>query len=88
MSRFDIWPFFQHTSRVFHDAAGRVIKQDSGVWINPLDYLGLEPMVKYVPQLKGAKHPSMDGVYGGFPYYVPIRNLAKYVFANSLARFL
>jgi len=69
--------FLQHIIRTFHGPDGSVNKQDSGVWINPLDYTGLM-YLDNVPMMKQAKpvHED-DGVYEGFPYYIPARNLFK-----------
>jgi hypothetical protein len=56
---------------------GNVVKRDSGIWLNPLDYTGISHL-KDVPLMSQAKQVvSDDGVYEGFPYYLPARNLFK-----------
>jgi len=54
-----------------------VILEDSGVWITPLDYLGIKPFSD-VPIFKNASPAPQDGVYGGFPYYLPLRHFVRY----------
>ena len=73
-------PFFymQHTSRTFYNNAGEVVQQDAGAWITPLDYLGIQPFSD-IPMFKKALPAPQDGVYGGFPYYLPLRHLVPYV---------
>ncbi|KAK3709030.1 hypothetical protein QZH41_014908 [Actinostola sp. cb2023] len=69
--------FFQHIVRTFHGADGSVIKNDSGIWVNPLDYTGITHL-RDVPLMSQAKYVSSDeGVYEGFPYYLPARTLFK-----------
>lgn len=68
--------FFQHTSRTFYNNAGEVVQQDAGAWITPLDYLGIQPFSD-IPMFKKALPAPQDGVYGGFPYYLPLRHLVR-----------
>ncbi|XP_031550512.1 endoplasmic reticulum metallopeptidase 1-like isoform X2 [Actinia tenebrosa] len=69
--------FYQHIVRTFHGMDGSVVKKDSGIWLNPLDYNGITHL-KDVPLIKQAKQVMTDdGVYQGFPYYLPARNLFK-----------
>lgn len=68
--------FMQHVVRNFHNADGRVIRNDSGVWLVPLDYLGLKP-VMHIPVLKNAAEVECDGPYCGYPYFYPMRKLLK-----------
>ena len=68
----------QHTSRTFYNNAGEVVQQDAGAWITPLDYLGIQPFSD-IPMFKKALPAPQDGVYGGFPYYLPLRHLVRYV---------
>ncbi|XP_001640905.2 endoplasmic reticulum metallopeptidase 1 [Nematostella vectensis] len=69
--------FYQHIVRTFHDAEGKVVKSDSGVWLNPLDFTGITHL-QHLPLMQTAKQvTSDDGVYEGFPYYIPARNLFK-----------
>lgn len=58
---------------------GSITKKDSGIWLNPLDYTGITDL-KDISLFKQAKQVmSDDGVYEGFPYYLPARNLFKYM---------
>ena len=68
----------QHTSRTFYNNAGEVVQQDAGAWITPLDYLGIQPFSD-IPMFKKALPAPQDRVYGGFPYYLPLRHLVRYV---------
>ena len=70
--------YMQHTSRTFYNNAGEVVQQDAGAWITPLDYLGIQPFSD-IPMFKKALPAPQDGVYGGFPYYLPLRHLVRYV---------
>eukprot|EP00794_Sanderia_malayensis_P013703 gene13703-15130_t len=68
--------FMQHLSRTFHNADGRVVKNDSGLWLVPLDYLGLKP-VMHLPSLQAAAPVTCDGPYCGYPYFYPMWRLLK-----------
>ncbi|KAL9950991.1 hypothetical protein ACROYT_G043577 [Oculina patagonica] len=68
--------FFQHTSRTFYNNEENVILEDSGVWITPLDYLGIQPFSD-IPIFKKALPAPQEGVYGGFPYYLPLRDYVR-----------
>lgn len=61
----------QHTSRTFYNNESNVISQDAGIWIVPTDYLGIEPFSH--ENISTAKR---DGAYGGWPSYVPFKNIA------------
>lgn len=47
------------------------------MWITPLDYLGIKPFSD-VPLFNKALPAPQDGVYGGFPYYLPLRHIVRY----------
>jgi len=68
--------FFQHISRTFYNNEEQVILEDSGVWITPLDYLGIKPFSD-VPIFNKALPAPQEGVYGGFPYYLPLRHIVR-----------
>ena len=68
--------FLQHVARTFYNKDGMVYKNDSGVWVAPLDYLGIAP-VMHLPSLKDAATAECDGPYCGYPYFYPIRKLVK-----------
>ena len=70
--------YMQHTSRTFYNSAGEVVQQDAGAWITPLDYLGIQPFSD-IPMFKKALPAPQNGVYGGFPYYLPLKHLMRYV---------
>ena len=72
----------QHTSREFYNNEGDTVLRDSGVWTTPLDYLGIKPFSD-VPMFKNASLAPQYGVYGGFPYYLPLRQLMRYVLCDS-----
>lgn len=70
--------------RTFHGMNGSIVKKDSGIWVNALDYTGITHL-KDIPLMKQAKQVmSDDGVYEGFPYYLPARNLFKYVKCSNI----
>ena len=73
-----ISPLHKHISREFYNNDGNVISQDSGLWILPTDYLALEPFAD-MPILKNVSFAKISGVYGGWPSYVPFKNLIRYV---------
>lgn len=73
-----ISPLHKHVSREFYNNNGNLISQDSGLWILPMDYLGLEPFAD-MPFLKNVSFAKPSGVYGGWPSYVPFKNLIRYV---------
>ena len=54
-----------------------MILEDSGVWITPLDYLGIKSFSD-VPIFNKALPAPQEGVYGGFPYYLPLRHIVRY----------
>lgn len=54
-----------------------MILEDSGVWITPLDYLGIKSFSD-VPIFNKALPAPQEGVYGGFPYYLPLRHVVRY----------
>ena len=69
-------PHLQHVSRTFYDTDGRVVKNDSGLWINSLDYISINA-IQHIPALEAAEPAQEGGVYGGFPYYLPLRGLLR-----------
>ncbi len=68
--------FMQHVVRNFRNEDGRIVKNDSGIWLVPLDYLGLKP-VQHLKSLKSAVQVECDGPYCGFPYFYPLWKLLK-----------
>ncbi|XP_073525027.1 endoplasmic reticulum metallopeptidase 1-like isoform X2 [Phyllobates terribilis] len=67
--------FLQHTTRIFHNLNGDVIKRDSGIWINELDYNGITRITRYIPELNDTVRAPCDaGPFCGFPWYLPSSN--------------
>ena len=60
----------------FHSVDGTVTKEDSGVWIQPVDALGFTPLAK-VPHFAGAEEFQCDGSYCGLPYYYAKRAIFR-----------
>jgi hypothetical protein len=58
------------------DAEGKegTVHTDSGLWINVLDPTGMEP-IAHLPQLKHMVDAVREGVYGGFPWMLPLAGL-------------
>ena len=65
--------YLQHAIRKVHSLTG-TIQTDSGLWINALDPTGIEP-VRHMPELEGMIEASREGVYGGFPWVLPLAGL-------------
>ncbi|XP_057299822.1 endoplasmic reticulum metallopeptidase 1-like [Hydractinia symbiolongicarpus] len=68
--------FMQHTLRTFHNCDGTIRKQDSGIWVQPMDYLGIKPL-KHISFYKDIENFQCDGSYCGLPYFYPIRKVAR-----------
>ena len=64
--------------RTFHDADGSIRKQDSGIWIQPLDFIGFKPLEK-IAFFKNAERFECDGPYCGLPYYYAMRKIVRLV---------
>lgn len=73
----------QHVSREFYNGEGKVVLKDAGVWITPLDYLGIKPFAD-VPIFRNASFAPQDGVYGGFPYYMPLRHMIRQIYFSTI----
>ena len=73
--------FMQHVHRFWHDASGAQIKEDSALWINPMDYAGLNSLVSAWPTLKNAKpmpcnpENNNDLLYCDKPWYFPVQEM-------------
>lgn len=65
-----------HMSRTFYDASKQVVKDDSGLLIQPMDYIGFSPL-KDIPFYKDAKPFFCDGVYCGLPYFYAMRKIIR-----------
>ncbi|XP_073791708.1 endoplasmic reticulum metallopeptidase 1 [Danio rerio] len=71
--------FVQHTTRVFHALDGSVERSDSGLWINSLDYTGMQHISAHVPQLNDSIRTRCQHTlpYCGFPWFLPVKFLVK-----------
>ncbi|XP_075683460.1 endoplasmic reticulum metallopeptidase 1 [Rhinoderma darwinii] len=70
--------FLQHTTRMFHNLNGDVVKRDSGIWVNGFDYNGISHITPHVPELNDTvRAPCGDGPFCGFPWYFPVHLLIR-----------
>ncbi len=72
---------FQHSTRVFHALDGSVERSDSGLWINSLDYSGMQHITPLIPQINDSIRSSCSEQlpYCGFPWFLPVKSLVKWV---------
>lgn len=66
----------QHISRTFYDQNRAITKQDSGIWFQSWDVTGVSPF-KDNQYIKKAAKVTCEGVYCGYPYYLPVRALMR-----------
>ncbi|KAA0719665.1 Endoplasmic reticulum metallopeptidase 1 [Triplophysa tibetana] len=71
--------FVQHILRVFHTLDGSVERQDSGLWINSLDYTGMQHITAHVPEINDSiRTRCQDHLpFCGFPWLLPVKFLVK-----------
>ncbi|KAF4099004.1 endoplasmic reticulum metallopeptidase 1 isoform X2 [Onychostoma macrolepis] len=71
--------FVQHSTRVFHAPDGSVERSDSGLWINSLDYSGMQHITPLIPQINDSirSRCSEQLPYCGFPWFLPVKFLVK-----------
>ncbi|TRY97146.1 hypothetical protein DNTS_032795 [Danionella cerebrum] len=71
--------FVQHTSRVLHALDGSVESSDSGLWINSLDYTGMQHIAPHIPEISDAVRTRCEPAlpYCGFPWFLPVKFLVK-----------
>ncbi|XP_066113307.1 endoplasmic reticulum metallopeptidase 1 isoform X2 [Saccopteryx bilineata] len=71
--------FLQHTTRTFHDLDGKVVKQDSGIWINGFDYTGMSHITPHIPEINHTirAHCEENAPLCGFPWYLPVHFLNR-----------
>lgn len=64
----------QHTSRRFHDLDGHLVKSDSGIWINGLDYGGISYVTPHIPELNDTIRTKCeeDLPLCGMPWILPV----------------
>ncbi|XP_006825745.1 endoplasmic reticulum metallopeptidase 1-like, partial [Saccoglossus kowalevskii] len=68
-----------HSIRKFHDISGSVWKEDSHLYIVPLDDNGLQHLLAAHPELKDAKaeHCVENAPYCGIAHYLPIGHMMR-----------
>nr|XP_025036521.1 endoplasmic reticulum metallopeptidase 1 [Pelodiscus sinensis] len=66
--------FLQHVSRRFHGLSGNLVKSDSGIWINGMDYAGIAHITPYIPELNDTirTHCEEKAPFCGFPWILPV----------------
>uniref|UniRef100_A0A5F9CN31 Endoplasmic reticulum metallopeptidase 1 n=1 Tax=Oryctolagus cuniculus TaxID=9986 RepID=A0A5F9CN31_RABIT len=71
--------FLQHVTRVFHDLEGKVVRRDSGIWINGFDYTGMSHITPHIPEINDTirAHCEEDAPLCGFPWYLPVHFLIR-----------
>ncbi|ELK31880.1 Endoplasmic reticulum metallopeptidase 1 [Myotis davidii] len=71
--------FLQHMTRTFHDLDGKVVKRDSGIWINGFDYTGMSHITPHVPEINDTirAHCEEKAPLCGFPWYLPVHFLIR-----------
>ena len=73
--------FIQHVHRTWHDSAGAVTQEDAGLWLNPMDYQGLDSLSKAWPAVAKASPRSnicsTKGAdrYCDMPWFFPVSEL-------------
>ncbi|ROL46785.1 Endoplasmic reticulum metallopeptidase 1 [Anabarilius grahami] len=71
--------FVQHTTRRIHALDGSLQSSDSGLWINSLDYTGMQHITPHIPQINDSirMHCQDQMPYCGFPWFLPVKFLVK-----------
>lgn len=66
-------------TRTFHDLDGKVVKRDSGIWINGFDYTGMSHITPHVPEINDTirAHCEERAPLCGFPWYLPVHFLIR-----------
>ncbi|XP_066474470.1 endoplasmic reticulum metallopeptidase 1 isoform X2 [Tiliqua scincoides] len=69
----------QHLSRKFHDLDGHLIKSDSGIWVNGLDYGGISYVTPHIPELNDSIRTKCDekSPLCGLPWILPVDYLFR-----------
>ncbi|XP_047123098.1 endoplasmic reticulum metallopeptidase 1 isoform X1 [Hydra vulgaris] len=68
--------FMQHILRTFHNSDGSIRKQDSGIWLQPMDYLHVQD-INTIPFFKNMQRLECEGSYCSLPYYYSMRVIAR-----------
>ncbi|XP_051960365.1 endoplasmic reticulum metallopeptidase 1-like isoform X1 [Xyrauchen texanus] len=71
--------FMQHITRTFHELDGSVERSDSGLWINSLDYTGMQHITPHIPDINDSIRTNCQEnlPYCGFPWFLPVKLLVK-----------
>ncbi|CAM2114562.1 endoplasmic reticulum metallopeptidase 1 isoform X1 [Caretta caretta] len=71
--------FLQHVSRRFYGLNGNLVKSDSGIWINGLDYAGISHITPHVPELNDTIRTNCEdkAPLCGFPWILPVHFLLR-----------
>ncbi|XP_074850195.1 endoplasmic reticulum metallopeptidase 1 [Carettochelys insculpta] len=66
--------FLQHVNRRFYGVGGNLVKNDSGIWINGLDYAGISHITPYIPELNDTIRATCEekAPLCGFPWILPV----------------
>ncbi|XP_061182088.1 endoplasmic reticulum metallopeptidase 1-like [Saccostrea echinata] len=67
-----VLPFHMH--RKFHDKNGLLVKEDSGLWNLPMDYIGAD-LFHDNEFIKKSQRKECDGPNCGLPYLIPIGHM-------------
>ncbi|XP_044876422.1 endoplasmic reticulum metallopeptidase 1 isoform X2 [Mauremys mutica] len=71
--------FLQHVSRRFYGLNGNLVKSDSGIWINGLDYAGISHITPHIPELNDTIRTNCEdkAPLCGFPWILPVHFLLR-----------
>ena len=73
--------FVQHVHRKWHDVNGNIEKEDSGLWVNPMDYRGLAalmddwPVLRTAPVKSNVCSKSGGDLYCDLPWLFPVSDM-------------
>ncbi|XP_032633939.1 endoplasmic reticulum metallopeptidase 1 isoform X2 [Chelonoidis abingdonii] len=68
-----------HVSRRFYGLNGNLVKSDSGIWINGLDYAGISHITPHIPELNDTIRTNCEdkAPLCGFPWILPVHFLLR-----------
>uniref|UniRef100_A0A8C3ING4 Endoplasmic reticulum metallopeptidase 1 n=1 Tax=Chrysemys picta bellii TaxID=8478 RepID=A0A8C3ING4_CHRPI len=68
-----------HVSRRFYGLHGNLVKSDSGIWINGLDYAGISHITPHIPELNDTIKTNCEdkAPLCGFPWILPVHFLLR-----------
>lgn len=78
--------FFQHTNRRFYGLDGKLVKSDSGIWINGNDYTGISHITAHIPELNETIRAPCEeqAPHCGFPWMLPVHTFFRLVIMQPL----